>query len=65
MVISATNLSFWITVNSTEFLQFDHVYDAFNILCIGYVLEKRHGQNSDVEVSDFVVRAEFQKFSNR
>jgi len=35
------------------------------IFSVGYVLEKRPEQNSDVQVSNFVVRAEFQKFSNR
>ena len=67
MVISASVLpiyhsgSMWILQKSYSLTMFMMLL----IFSVGYVLEKRPGQNLDVQVSNFVVRAEFQKFSNR
>jgi len=39
------------------------VFIMLLIFSVGYVLEKKRGQNSDVEVSNFVSRAEFQNIT--
>lgn len=39
------------------------MFTMLSIFSVGYVLEKRPGQNSDVEVSNFVSRAEFQNIT--
>jgi len=50
------------TVNSRKSCSLT-VFMMLLIFSEGYVLEKRPGQNSDVEVSNFVSRAEFQNIT--